>query len=80
MQCMLCTHANISRAGKELSEAVEGAGHHAVRSVEGLLHTVTVVDIDVDVKNAGVDAQQLKDTENADVSCVRPRSTHMSFT
>lgn len=33
---------------------MEGHGHDAVRQVEGLLHAVAVVDVDVDVENPGV--------------------------
>jgi hypothetical protein len=36
---------------------VEGDGHDAVGGVEGLLNTVAVVDIDVDVENARVEAE-----------------------
>jgi hypothetical protein len=43
---------------------VERACHDTVGGVEGLLDTVTVVNIDVDVENAGVDAKQLENTKN----------------
>lgn len=59
------THANITGAGEELSEAVERARHNTVGRVEGLLDTVTVVDVDVNVEHTGVDAQKFENTENA---------------
>jgi hypothetical protein len=43
---------------------VETGGHDAVRRVEGLLDTVTVVDVNVDVENTLVVAEKLEDTED----------------
>lgn len=39
---------------KVVSVFVEGHSHDAVRQVEGLLHAVAVVNVDVDVENPGV--------------------------
>lgn len=74
------THADISRAGEELSETVERAGHYAVGGVECLLDTVAVVNINIDVKNTRVDAKQLKYAKNTDVSSAHSVPTYMSFT
>lgn len=43
---------------------VEGEGHDAVGGPEGLLHAVAVVDVDVDVQDARVVAQELEDGED----------------
>lgn len=45
------THPEVSRAGEVLAVLVEGAGHDAVRRVEGLLHPVAMVDVYVDVQH-----------------------------
>lgn len=60
---------------------MERARHDTVGSVKGLLDTVSVVDINVNVENARVDPQQLQDTENAMVSFdAEIRATYMSLT
>ena len=57
----LTTHSEISGAGEVLSVLVEGDGHHAVGGVEGLLHAVAVVDVDVDVQHPLVVLEQFQD-------------------
>jgi hypothetical protein len=42
---------------------VEGDGHDAVRGVERFFHTVTMVNIDINVENALLESEQLEDTE-----------------
>lgn len=54
----------VPRPGEELAVLVERAGHHPVGRVEGLLDAVAVVDVDVDVQDAGVVPQQLEDAED----------------
>mmetsp|Transcript_13112 Transcript_13112/g.28757 ORF Transcript_13112/g.28757 Transcript_13112/m.28757 type:complete len:211 (-) Transcript_13112:538-1170(-) len=56
---------DIPSAWEEVSVFVEGQGHHSVRGVEGLLHPVPVVDVDVDVQNALVLLEQFEDAEDA---------------
>ena len=56
--------AHRARAGEEVAELVEGDAHDAVRRVEGLLHAVAVVDVDVDVQHARVVLQQLQDAQH----------------
>jgi hypothetical protein len=43
---------------------VEGHGHDAVGGVEGLLDAVAVVDVNVDVEDARVEAEQLDDAQD----------------
>ena len=43
---------------------MEGDSHDPVRGVEGLLHAVPVVDVDVDVQDPLVVLEQLKDGED----------------
>ena len=45
---------DIARAREEIAEFVEGHRHHAIRGVKGLLDAIAVVDIDIDVQNAGI--------------------------
>jgi hypothetical protein len=46
------THLDVAGAGKILAVLVEGHCHHTVGAVEGLLHAVAVVDVNVDVQHA----------------------------
>mmetsp|Transcript_21460 Transcript_21460/g.55233 ORF Transcript_21460/g.55233 Transcript_21460/m.55233 type:complete len:327 (-) Transcript_21460:288-1268(-) len=55
---------HVARAGEVLAKLVERARHHAVGGVEGLLHAVAVVDVDVDVQHARVVLEQLEDREH----------------
>ena len=45
---------HVARPREEVAVAVQGDGHDAVGEVEGLLHAVAVVDVDVDVQDARV--------------------------
>lgn len=47
-----------------LAILVERDRHDSVGGIEGLLDTITVVNIDIDVEDALVEAQELEDTEN----------------
>jgi hypothetical protein len=51
-------------AWKVLSVLVERAGHDTVGGVEGLLDTISVVNVDVDVQNALLVSKELEDREN----------------
>ncbi|KAJ8576738.1 hypothetical protein ON010_g2470 [Phytophthora cinnamomi] len=55
----------VARSGEELAVLVERARHDTVRRVEGLLHTVAVVDVNIDVQDALVSLEQLQDAEHA---------------
>ena len=55
----------VAGAGKVLAVLVEGRRHHAVGRVEGLLHAVAVVDVNVDVEHARVHLEQLQDAQHA---------------
>jgi hypothetical protein len=43
---------------------VEGDGHDAIGRVKGFFHTIAVVDVDIDVEDAFVEAQEFEDTED----------------
>lgn len=45
------TYPQVSSSGEVLPVLVEGHGHNSVRGVEGLLYTVAVVNVDVDVQH-----------------------------
>ena len=47
----LRTHSKISSPGEVLSVLVERRSHDSICCVEGLLHAVAMVDIDVDVED-----------------------------
>lgn len=46
------TYSEVTCARKVLSIFMERHGHDAVCGVEGLLYSVTVVDVDIDVQNS----------------------------
>ena len=48
------TDLEVAGAGEVLPVLVERDGHHAVGGVEGLLHAVSVVNVNVDVHHAPV--------------------------
>lgn len=43
---------------------MEGDGHDAVGGVEGFLDTISVVDVNVDVEDAWVEAKEFEDAED----------------
>ena len=49
---ILADIVDMASAGEVVLELVEGAGHHSVGEVEGLLDPVSVVDVDVDVEDS----------------------------
>ncbi len=55
--------AQLARAGEVLAVFMEGAGHDPVGGIEGFLDAVAVVDVDVDVQDALLEAEELDDTE-----------------
>ena len=56
--------ADVPGAGEELAVLVEGDGHDAVGGVEGLLHAVPVVHVNVNVQHAPVVLEQLQDAQH----------------
>lgn len=48
-------------SGEKVAKLVERGGHDAVGGVKGLFDAVAVVDVDVDVEDAGVVAEELED-------------------
>ena len=55
----------VASAREVVPKLVEGTGHHAIREVERLLHSVAVVDIDVDLEDPLVLFKQLQDGQHA---------------
>ena len=45
----MSTHSEVSSAGEVFPILVKGDGHDTVRGIEGLLHTVPVMDVYVNV-------------------------------
>ena len=45
------THLQIARPGKVFSIFVEGDGHYSVSGIKRLLHTVAMVNINVDIQH-----------------------------
>lgn len=56
--------AKLTGAGKVLAVLVERYSHDPVGRVKSLLDTITVMDIDVDIEDALVEAQQFEDAQN----------------
>jgi hypothetical protein len=52
---------------------VKRDGHDAVGGIEGFLDSVTVVDVDVNIQDSLLEAEELDDPQN-DVCEVRPMS------
>lgn len=59
---------------------MEGHGHDAVRQVEGFLHAVAMVNVDIDVENPRVVLEQLQDADDdvVDVAEARRLGTEKS--
>ena len=55
---------HVARAREVLAKLVKGEREHAIGGVEGLLDTVAVVDVDVDVEHPLVMFQQLQDRQH----------------
>lgn len=62
----------MSRPWEVILELVEGAGHDSIGQVEGFLHAVSVVDIDIDIQHPLVSLQQLQDRKDAIVDIAEP--------
>lgn len=56
--------AQLASTGEILSVLMEGAGHNSVGSVKSLLNTITMMDINVDIKNALLVSQELENGED----------------
>ena len=57
---------------EEFTIFVKAARHHSIRSVESLLHTISVMNVDVDVEHARMVAQQLENAEDDIVDVTEP--------
>ena len=61
------THTDVAELASPwevLSVFVEGACHDAIGSVKRFFNTIAVVDIDIDVENSRLEAQELDDSED----------------
>lgn len=67
------THPQVAGAGKVLPVLVKGHGHDAVRGVEGLLHSVAVMDVNVDVEHALVVLEQLQNGQHDVIHVAKSR-------
>lgn len=56
--------AKFTGARKVLAVLVERYSHDPVGRVKGLLHTITVMNIDVDIEDALVETQKFENAEN----------------
>jgi hypothetical protein len=56
--------AKLAGTGEVLAVLVEGDSHDAICGVESLLNAVAMMDIDVDVEDALLEAEELKDAEH----------------
>jgi hypothetical protein len=56
--------AKFTSTRKVLAVLVKGYGHNAIGCVKCLLDTITMMDINVDIKNSLLESQKLKDSEN----------------
>ena len=68
-----------SQQGRSVpAESVMGAHrHHPVGQVEGLLHAVPVVDVDVHVQHAGMYLKELHDGQHDVIHVAEPRSLRL---
>ena len=51
---------------------MEGNGHYSVRQVEGFLHTVSMMHIDIDVDDSGIDEKKLQNCQNDVIHITKP--------
>ena len=70
----------VSGAGEVFSVLVEGHSHDPVGGVEGFLHPVAVVNVNIDVENTLVILEQLQDpdynvVDEAKTTCLQTRIT-----
>lgn len=63
--CILSDIFDVACAWEVVLEFVEAAGHHSVGQVEGLFHTVSMMDVDVNVQHPLVYFQQFQDSQHA---------------
>lgn len=63
---------DVASAREIILELMEGAGHDSIGEIEGLLNTVAVVDIDIDIQHSLIGLQQLQNGEHAIVNITKP--------
>lgn len=63
---------DVSSPREVVLELMERTGHDSVCQVEGLLHAVSVVDVDVDVQHSLVGLQQLQNGQDAVIHVTEP--------
>lgn len=57
--------AYVTRSGEKVTKLVERSGHDSVGGVEGLLNTVSVVDVNVNVEDTKVDPAKRCEKRNS---------------
>jgi hypothetical protein len=63
----------IARSGKVLSELVEGYCHDTVGGIKCFLHSITVMNVDINVENTFVFLEQLQNSQDAIVNVAKAR-------
>mmetsp|Transcript_441 Transcript_441/g.689 ORF Transcript_441/g.689 Transcript_441/m.689 type:complete len:359 (-) Transcript_441:54-1130(-) len=56
--------ARMARAGKEIPVLVQTQRHDTIRAIKGFFDTITVMDINVNVEDAGVDFEQFQNGQD----------------
>ena len=62
---------DVPSAGVVVFELVEGACHDSIGEVEGLLYSVTMMDVDINVQDALKSFQQLQDGQNTIINVAK---------
>lgn len=62
----------MASAGEVILELMEGASHDPIGQIEGLLNTITMVDIDIDIQHSLVGLKQLQNGKHAIVDIAKP--------
>lgn len=68
---------DVASAREIILELMEGAGHDPIGEIEGLLNTISVVDIDVNVQHSLVSLEQLQNGKYAVVDIAKPRGLRL---
>lgn len=62
----------MASAGEVILELMEGASHDPIGQIEGLLNTIAMVDIDIDIEHSLVGLEQLQNGKHAIVDIAKP--------
>lgn len=67
----------MASAREVILELMEGASHDPIGEIEGLLNTITMVDIDINIQHSLVGLKQLQNGKHAVVDIAKPRSLRL---